>query len=219
MLAIFGPAGAGFRQQAKGILHGLYQFVLGLGGPGLFLLALADSSFLSIPEGNDLLIIVLSIGQSFETMAYYAAMTTAGSVTGCFLLYSVGRGGGGMIRRRLNPERLERVGKLYRRWGLLALVVPSILPPPTPFKVFVLSAGLFRVPRAKFLAAVAVGRSIRYFSWGILAVVYGESAKTFLERNLHTIGLVIFGLLVALILVWAFRRAWARRRSPQRETV
>ncbi len=219
MLAISWAAGTGFRQQARGILNGLYQFVLGLGGPGLFLLALADSSFLSIPEGNDLLIIVLSIGQSFQTMAYYAAMTTAGSVTGCLLLYTVGRSGGGMISRRVRPERIERVGKLYRRWGLLALVVPSILPPPTPFKVFVLSAGLFQVPRVKFLVAVAAGRSIRYFSWGILAVVYGEAAKTFLERNLHTIGLVVFALLVALILGWALRRAWMRRRSPRRETV
>ncbi len=219
MLAISWAAGTGFRRQAGEILRGLYQFVLGLGGPGLFLLALADSSFLSIPEGNDLLIIVLSIGQSFRTMAYYAAMTTAGSVTGCFLLYTVGRSGGGMISRRVSPERIERIGKLYRRWGLLTLVVPSILPPPTPFKVFVLSAGLFRVPRVKFLAAVAVGRSIRYFSWGILAVVYGEAAKTFLERNLHAIGLGIFGLLVTLVLGWALWRAWTRRRPPHRETV
>jgi membrane protein DedA with SNARE-associated domain len=93
----------------------------------------------------------------------------------------------------------------YDRWGLWAVLVPSILPPPTPFKVFVLSAGVFKVPYLKFLAAVFIGRSLRYFLWGILAVLYGEWAKQFLQGSLETVGAVILALLVMLagsVTIW-----------------
>lgn len=217
MNAIVWAAATGFRQQLGGMMQWLYQLVLGLGGPGLFLLALADSSFLSVPEGNDILIVVLSTGQTWSTMAYYAAMTTGGSVAGCYLLYSVGRRGGSFMKRRISLERIERVGRLYRRWGVLALVIPSILPPPTPFKIFVLSAGLFQVPPVKFLLAVAAGRSFRYFSWGVLAVLYGNAARAFLERHLHVVGVALFLLMAGAAIAYILVRL-ARKRAPQGET-
>jgi membrane protein YqaA with SNARE-associated domain len=80
---------------------------MSLGGPGLFLIALADSSFLSLPEGNDILIIVLSTGQTWDVMAYYVLMTAMGSVVGCFILFSLGRRGGNFLDRRLNKQRME----------------------------------------------------------------------------------------------------------------
>ncbi len=91
----------------KGIVTFLYNFALTLGGPGLFFIAIADSSFLSIPEGNDLLIVILSTGQSWERMAYLATMTILGSVTGCLLLFTVGRRGGGYLGRRLSRRGWE----------------------------------------------------------------------------------------------------------------
>jgi len=190
----------------------IYQVVLGLGGPGLFLLALADSSFLSIPEGNDVLIVVLSTGGSWGKMAYYVAMTTAGSVAGCSLLYSAGRHGGRFVHRRLDSKKMERTGELYRRWGSLAIIIPSILPPPTPFKVFVLSAGIFGVPYPRFLISVLIGRSFRYSMWGVLAVLYGTLAKKFLETHFHTIGLAVLVLMVvaALYLIMSAKK---RRNS------
>ena len=189
----------------------LSSFVLDLGGPGLFLIALADSSFLSVPEANDLLIVVLSKGQSWGTMSYYVLMTILGSVTGCTLLYSVGRRGGSFVRKRLSPQRIKRTETLYHRWGLWTVLVPSILPPPTPFKIFVLSAGLFRVSLRRFLLAVLVGRSIRYFLWGILAVVYGEAAQRSVEDNLPTVGTILLILLVTVIVVYVSLKA--RKRS------
>ncbi len=161
------------------------------------MIALLDSSFLSVPEGNDLLIVILSTGRGWSEMTYYVVMTILGSVAGCSLLYSVGRRGGGFFERRLKPSRLERAQRAYQRWGVWAVVVPSILPPPTPFKIFVLSAGLFRLPFPRFFAAVLVGRSIRYFMWGILAVLYGEAAKRFIQQNLPAVGA---GLALALLL-------------------
>ena len=120
-----------------------YDFAVALGGPGLFFIALADSSFLSLPEGNDILIVILSAGQTWGKMAYYVSMTTLGSIAGCMILYGLGRRGGPFTRRRLK-NRLQTISGLYRKWGLWMVLVPSILPPPTPFKVFVLSAGCWK---------------------------------------------------------------------------
>jgi len=205
-------AGTGFIAAVKALLLSLYEFVLSLGGLGLLLLALADSSFISVPEGNDLLIVILSTGQSWPRMLFYVAMTTVGSIIGCLLLYAVGRRGGNFVRRRVNLERLERAGRLYQRWGLLSILVPSILPPPCPFKIFVLSAGVFAVPVPGFVLAVALGRSLRYLTWGVLAVLYGEVARRFLQENLHMVGLIIFLVFLAL-LAGALLRQRVKRRS------
>ena len=183
-------------------VRALYDFARGLGGPGLLLIALGDSSFLSLPEGNDILIVILSIGQSWEVMLYYVGMTVVGSVAGCSLLYLVGRNGGRFVEKRLSPKRLDGIRHQYHRWGVWALVIPSILPPPTPFKVFVLTAGIFRLSFAKFVFAVTLGRSFRYLFWGILAIVYGAAARQFLEKNLHTVGVVLALLLFGSVVVY-----------------
>lgn len=197
----------------------LYDLAVALGGPGLFLIAVGDSSFLSLPEGNDILIVVLSTGQTWGIMTYYVAMTILGSVCGCALLFWVGRRGGVFMQKRVKESRLRNLRRLYNEWGLWAVIVPSILPPPTPFKVFVLSAGLLGLPFWKFLMAVALGRSIRYFMWGILAVLYGQLARDFLENNLPFIGLLLFlllaGAIVGYVLIWTRMR----RRASQQETL
>jgi membrane protein DedA with SNARE-associated domain len=196
------------------ILEQLYEAALALGGPGLLVIALLDSSFLSLPEGNDLLIVILSTGQPWERMTYLVLMTITGSVIGCTLLYWAGRRGGDFVNRPPRRERLKQFEDTYRKWGLWAVLVPSILPPPTPFKVFVLSAGVFKVPYGRFFVAVLVGRSIRYFLWGILAVLYGEWAKQVLEGSLHTVGAVLFGVLL-LMTAGFFIWKMMKRKSQQ----
>lgn len=193
----------------------LYSLALGLGGPGLFLLALADSSFLSVPEGNDILIVVLATGQSWETMSYYVAMTIMGSVTGCCILFTVGRRGGAFMQRRFSKSKMRRAESIYRRWGLWAVLVPAILPPPTPFKIFVFSAGAFGLSFRRFLLAVLAGRSIRYFSWGILAVLYGEAAKRFLEENIQMVGSTLMLLLLSGLLLYVIIRIRSRNSSSE----
>lgn len=194
----------------------LYAIAQSLGGPGLFLVALADSSFVSVPEGNDLLIVVLSTGQSWKVMSYYVVMTVLGSIAGCSLLYYFGRRGGGFIERRTKKLRLERLREKYQKWGLWAIIIPSILPPPTPFKAFVLSAGMFKVPFKKFLVAVSIGRSIRYFMWGILAVLYGEWTKHFIENNMGAVGLMLMGVIIAAIVsYWLFKKSQRAASSQE----
>jgi membrane protein YqaA with SNARE-associated domain len=175
----------------------LRSIVSSLDGPGLLLIALFDSSFLSIPEGNDLLIVILSAGKSWERMAYYVGMTTVGSIAGCLLLYTVGRKGGSpLLHRKFSEKNLQRAERLFEKYGVLTVVVPSILPPPCPFKIFVLSAGVFRLRLGEFIAAIAIGRSFRYSMWGVLALYYGNAVKIFMQQNLHKIGIVLFILLI-----------------------
>jgi membrane protein DedA with SNARE-associated domain len=171
------------------------------GSIGVVLLAIGDSSFFSAPEANDLLIVILSTGKSWGNMAYFVGLTVIGSVLGCFLLYTVGRKGGNpILRRKFSQAKIERAEKLFERYGALAVVIPSILPPPVPFKIFVLSAGVFRLNMWEFLIAVIIGRTIRYSIWGILAVLYGNAIRQYMQQNLNMMGtIILLGVAIALI--------------------
>ena len=212
-MALFTICSMSFWQQIQEMFSGLYATVVEYGGPALLLVALADSSFLSIPEGNDILIIALSTGQSWDLMSYYVTMTIIGSVLGCTLLYSVGRRGGDFVKRRLSEERRNEMRRLYDRWGIWTLLVPAVLPPPTPFKIFVLSAGLFRIPPGRFIVLISLGRTIRYFMWGILAVLYGEAAKQVLQEEMKTVGVILFLSLVAVLTAIVLIRRRNRKKA------
>ena len=150
------------------IVSWVQAFALSIGGPGLFLIAFLDSSFLSLPEINDILVIVMVIEHK-DLMPYYATMATLGSVTGCLLLYVIGRRGGeALLRRRFGGPRLERAMELSRKYGVLAVAIPAILPPPAPFKVFVVLAGVSRVPLVQFASAVALGRGFPLLRRGLV---------------------------------------------------
>jgi len=180
--------------------NSLRAFLSQIGGWGVLVLAIGDSSFLSLPEGNDLLIVVLSTGGSWGNMAYFVGMTTIGSVIGCSLLYLVGRKGGSpLLRRKFAKHNVDRAERLFEKYGILTVMIPSILPPPLPFKIFVLSAGVFRLNTVAFLTAVVVGRTLRYSMWGILAVLYGNSVKQFMKQNLDVVGIAMLGMFLLLI--------------------
>jgi membrane protein DedA with SNARE-associated domain len=192
-------------------------WIMSFGGLGIFMLAIGDSSFLSVPEGNDILIILLSAGSSWARMAYFVSLTILGSVVGCLLLYSIGKKGGNpILRRRFSEQRIERAEQLFKKYGMLAVLIPSIIPPPMPFKIFVLSAGVFRLNLLTFLTAVVIGRTIRYSTWGILAVIYGKPVKDYLQGNLHTIGWIFLGgicLVIGIMLIYYIFIKQARREQ------
>jgi membrane protein YqaA with SNARE-associated domain len=191
------------------LLASIQEWASELGGVGLFIIALLDSSFLSFPQVNDLLIIVLSTKYP-ERMPYYAGLTTIGSVIGCFFLYGVARRGGEVfLRKRLKGRYVDRAMTLYQRHGLLAVVVPALLPPPVPFKVFVLLAGAAEVSPIRFGVAVGIGRGIRYFGQGYLAVLYGEQAAEFMRAYGTEIGI---GLAVGAVAIGAAVFFLRRRR-------
>jgi membrane protein YqaA with SNARE-associated domain len=194
----------------SGIVEWIKAFAISLGGPGLFIIAFLDSSFLSFPEVNDLLIVWLTT-QHEERMVYYALMTTLGSVAGCLSLYAVAqKGGEAFLRKRFSSQYVERGMATFRRHGLLAIIVPSLLPPPTPFKIFVLAAGVSNVRMFDFIVAISIGRGLRYFGEGLLAMYYGDHAAEFLRENARTVGLTLAAAFLIIGIGWIM---WKRRRQ------
>ncbi len=191
----------------------LHSAGMQLGGPGLALIALADSSFVSLPQGNDILIIILSTGNTWSAMLYFVFMTVLGSVAGCLILYTAGRQGRGFFKKRMAGEKVARFREAYQKWGLWAVMVPAVLPPPTPFKVFVFSAGLFKVPLGRFIFAVSCGRLIRYLIWGTLAVMYGEPVKIFMEEHIQQVGVILIIVLLTGLISYAGIRNLAGKKA------
>ena len=189
----------------------VYGFALSLGGPGLFVVAFLDSSFISLPQINDLLV-VLMVVQNKAWMPYYAAMATFGSVAGCYVLYLIAeRGGEAFLAKRLKAGHTERALALYRKRGVLALMVPAILPPPAPFKLFVLMAGVAEVRPLQFVISIAVARGLRYLVLGALAMRYGDAALELMRTRGSVIAVWVAVIIVAIAVGW-----WLLRRSRAR---
>ena len=191
------------------LVESIGAFAASLGAPGLVLVAFLDSSFLSLPEVTDILIVVLVIKRP-ELWMSHALFATLGSVLGCYALYLVGvKGGEVLVRRRFKEHHVERGLAVFRRYGLLAVVIPSILPPPMPFKIFVLLAGVAKVRPLTFIVAATIGRGFRYGSEALLAYWYGERASQFIRQNLP---LVSLWLAVAIAVVGVGYVLWRRCR-------
>jgi membrane protein YqaA with SNARE-associated domain len=193
----------------KALADSIQAFATAIGGPGLFIIAFLDSSFLSFPEVNDLLVVTTVLAYP-HWLVYYAGLSTLGSLLGCLTLYYAARHGGErFIRTRFRGPTLERATRLSREYGVVALLVPSLLPPPAPFKIFVLLAGVSGVSPVAFTLTIALGRGIRFFGIGLLTFWYGEAITQMLAANGRTIAYWLAGgaLAVALAVV-----AWKRLR-------
>ena len=192
-------------------LHGI---ALTMGGPGLFTVAFLDSSFISLPQINDILV-VLMVTEHKTLMPYYALMATAGSVAGCYAIYYVAeKGGETFLRKRLKAGHIDRALGLYRRHGVLALIVPALLPPPAPFKLFVLAAGLAGVRPWQFIWAIAAARGARYLALGLLAVYYGDQALELMRTHGQTIALWLVGFIVlGAVIFWLRSRRNAQTQA------
>lgn len=181
----------------------------GSGGIGLLVVTFLDSSFLSLPEIADLAIVYLVI-QHPALWWFYALMSMAGSVAGCYVLYALARKGGeAFLRKRFHERHIDWGLGAFRRYGLLAIVVPSLLPPPMPFKIFVLLAGIADVPPATFIGALVLGRGFRYFGEALLALLYGQQALEFIRHNLVQVSV----WLAVVLVVGGVAYVWWRRRS------
>jgi membrane protein YqaA with SNARE-associated domain len=167
-----------------------------LGAPGLFLISFLDSSILSFPIINDLLLIQLSMNNNLR-MPLYAAMAMIGSVLGCVALYYIARKGGEAFFHKKAGRRAKAIRHWVEQNGFGGMLVAALLPPPTPFKIFVFAAGVFEVPVWSFTTAITLARALRYFGIGYLAVRYGNDAFPFLLRHRWqvAIGVVIFAAL------------------------
>jgi membrane protein YqaA with SNARE-associated domain len=191
------------------IVEWVQALAMSLGAPGLFVVAFLDSSFLSLPEINDLLLVWM-VTKDESKMVVYAASATAGSIAGCLALYYVGRvGGDSVLRKRFRSETIDRGIAAFQRYGIIAVLIPSLLPPPAPFKIFVLLSGVAKIGVYRFAIAIAIGRGIRYFGEGVLAVLYGDLAIEYIRENARTVALGLVGLLVAGLVGYLL---WRRRQ-------
>jgi membrane protein YqaA with SNARE-associated domain len=166
-----------------------------LGAPGLFLISFLDSSVLTFPVINDLLLIELSM-QHPARMPLYAAMAALGSVLGCVLLFFLARKGGEAVFHRRVGARGKAIQQWVERNGFAGILLAALLPPPTPFKFFVLAAGVFEVSLWSFASAITLARVIRYFTVGYLAVRYGSDALPFLARHKWQVAFAVIALVV-----------------------
>jgi membrane protein YqaA with SNARE-associated domain len=200
----------------KAFIAWIESVALALGGPGLFIIAFLDSSFLSLPEINDLLL-VLMVTKHPSLMPYYATMVVFGSITGCLVMYYVGlKGGEVLLRKRFKASAVDRTMGLMQRYGVLVVLIPSLLPPPAPFKIFVILSGVARIPLWRFITAIAIGRGLRYFGEGLLAVWYGELAMKYIEENGREVSLWVVGGLGGVLLLYVLWRRLKRRAGGQR---
>ncbi|MGH9906986.1 MAG: YqaA family protein [Pyrinomonadaceae bacterium] len=188
-------------------LSKLSDFLVAFGPLGLFAVAILDSSFVPLPSSADALMILLTTARP-RWMVLYAFVATAGSALGCLLLYYASRRAGRRALAKFSEAKQKRVKELIDRYDVLSVLVASVLPPPFPFKMFVITAGVFRFSLTRFLVAIVVGRGFRFLLEGYFAIRYGAQAKVFLARYYPWIGL---GLAIWIIAGFIVRSLFKRR--------
>jgi|SRR5579883_3189339 len=208
----------------KHLAHVLLPFFWKLGGPGLVVLGVLDSSFLFAPLGNDLLVVAMSARyHSVARALYYAAMSTIGSVLGCLLVDIIFRKAGESgLTRHLPKRRIDYVKKRIEGNAVWALVLASIAPPPFPFTPFVMAAAALQYPRKKLLIITGIARMVRFTALGVLALVFGRKILQFAENGVVQgclIGLVILCVVGSAVSVigWIRRSRTANTRAGRHE--
>ena len=186
------------------------NLALALGAPGLFLVAFLDSSFLSLPEIADILVVYM-VTHHKNRLVLYVISATLGSLSGCLVMYVIGKkGGDALVSKRFTTASIERSRAAFRRHGIMAVLIPSLLPPPAPFKIFVLLAGVAGIAAHHFVMAVALGRGMRYAALGLLAVRYGDRALAYVHENGMLVSLISIGVLAAVLVAYLL---WSRAQQ------
>ena len=186
----------------------LSEYLITFGAFGLFTVALLDSTFVPLPSSADALMILLSTTYP-SWMVLYAFMATAGSAIGCWILYLISRRAGARAFNKFSETKQRRVKNWIEKYDALAVLVATLLPPPFPFKLFVVTAGVFRFSLLRFMLAIIAGRTFRFLLEGYFAVRYGAQAKEILARYYPWIGLA----LVVVIVLFAFVRRWVKKET------
>jgi len=197
----------------KYVIAWAQAFALSIGGLGLFFVAFIDASVLSLPEVNDILIVYM-VTKSPSYLLYYAAMATAGSIGGSLVVFYLGkRGGEALLRKQFSREQVDRMQARFKRYGMAAVIVPAMLPPPVPLKLFVLGAGVAGMRTSMFALAVGIGRGVRYVAEGILAYYYGAAAFEYIRR--HGSAVALWGGIAAAAVLVAYYWIRQRRRTAE----
>ncbi len=212
-----------FVEWFKGIAEQVVTMPLYFGAPMMVFVGALDSSLLSLPEVNDYITIARVANNPIEVY-YFPLFPAIGSVIGCLVLYRIAQRGEQFVTKRFHPKHLDRVKAIYRKWGLLALVIPALLPPPMPFKIFVATAGALNYPMPRFAMVIMIARMVRYYFWGVLAFFFQNEVRKILawmeSHIIEVLGSIVFGMVLFFIARWLFLRLRnpSRDRAPDRET-
>jgi membrane protein YqaA with SNARE-associated domain len=192
----------------------IFHWVLHLGGIGLIPLGLLDSSVIPLPGSMDFATILLA-ARDKHLWLYYAAMATAGSLLGGYVTYRLARKGGKeALNKRFPPGKVTRIVRIFERWGFAAIAIPALLPPPIPFVPFVIAAGAMQYSRTRFLAALALGRAVRYTILAFLGATYGRHLISLFSRHATATITIAIVLAVATVAAVLLLRWKAKRTSP-----
>ncbi|MFB3924228.1 MAG: YqaA family protein [Terriglobia bacterium] len=181
------------------------------GGWGLLGISFLDSTFVPLPGLNDVLLIHLS-SQHPERAMLYALASTLGSIAGAYVIYGLARGGGRFVWRRKSSASLARAHEWLERNEFASILVASMLPPPAPFKAFLVAAGVLRVNAVMFGVALLVGRGVRFGAAAFLGARYGAQAEAYLKENFVWVSLVVVAVVIVAAVV--YRRIGARATAP-----
>ena len=192
-----------------GLFGKVSTYLVTFGPFGLFAIALLDGAFVPMAGGPDAVLMLLSASRP-AWFAIYAAAATLGSTAGCVILYHISQKAGRRALARFSPSKQARVKDLIERYDVLSVLVASLLPPPFPFKLFVVSAGVFRLNGLRLAIAIAIGRAFRYLLEGYLAARYGDHAKEWLAHYYPAIGI---GLAVLIIAIFVGRSLLRQRQA------
>jgi membrane protein YqaA with SNARE-associated domain len=174
----------------------VWSWLRHLGGVGLVLLGLADNSIVPLPGSMDVLTILLAARHA-QLWWYYAFMATVGAVIGGYITYGLARKGGKeAFEHKLSKKTAAKVFQRFERWGFFAVAVPALLPPPFPIVPFLLAAGALQYSRKKFVAALALGRGIRFTIVAGLGAIYGRHIVRFFSRYYKPALFTLIGLAV-----------------------
>jgi membrane protein YqaA with SNARE-associated domain len=189
---------------APTVARSVRRWIFHLGGLGFIPLGLLDSSVIPLPGSMDVLTIVLSARKQ-ELWLYYALMAAVGSVIGGYVTYRLARKGGKeALEGRFPARTLEKVYRIFGRWGFGAIAIAALLPPPAPMVPFLFAAGAMQYSVKKFLVALTLGRIVRYSLLAFLAAHYGPQMFTVISRHGHPILIAVIGLIATAVAVLIF---------------
>jgi len=190
-----------------------------VGGPGLIVVGLIDNSFVPIPGGMDVATILLTSSRP-EWWWYYGAMATLGAVIGGLLTFRLARKGGKeTLEKKIGKERAEKVYKKFEEHGFSTIVIGSMIPPPFPIVPVLMAPGVMKYPTRRFLAALSIGRGIRFMAVAFISHLYGKVLLRFLFKykgpaTWFLVSLAVLGGIGALVYFKWYR---PRRQSEERQ--
>jgi len=187
----------------------LWHLLAPLGSWGVFAIAAIDSSFIGLPLDP------MFVGYVYShphKMLLYVLMASGGSAVGSLVIYAIGYSGGEALLRKRSPQRFAKIHAGFEEHPFWTLMAPAMLPPPTPFKLFLLGAGVSEMNLWHFLLAIFAGRCVRFLVEGVLTVTFGPAFVQMTGKVFREHFSVVIGVVIGAIAAWLILRQRRRRR-------